>query len=156
MIRRSALFLLVALCMWVAPLAARADLGCDSAYAQDLVRQGYRYLDGHRFNDARLAAGQLASYAKSCSDPKVQYPSVVYSAYIGSAALHGLGQDERAAKALQMGMVVLEALKSEGNYGGLYSAMQPKFSDLARQIKPPSTSSASAAAAAQPSAPPTP
>ncbi|HXN09265.1 MAG TPA: hypothetical protein VN860_06350, partial [Candidatus Acidoferrales bacterium] len=121
---------------------------CDSAYAQDLVRQGYRYLDASRFNDARLAAGQLASYAKSCSDPKVQYPSVVYSAYIGSAALHGLGQDQRAAKTLQMGMVVLEALKSEGNYSGLYSAMEPKFSDLARQIKPPSASPAPGAAAA--------
>jgi len=153
MIRRFAPFLLVALCMWIAPLAARADSGCDSAYAQDLVRQGYRYLDGHNFNDARIAAGQLASYAKSCNDPKVQYPSVVYSAYIGSAALHGLGQDVRAARALQMGMVVLEALKSEGSYGGLYDAMEPKFSDLARHIKPPS---ASAAAAAQASAPPAP
>jgi hypothetical protein len=155
MIRRYALFLLIAVCIWVAPMAARADSSCDSAYAQDLVRQGYRYLDAHRFNDARMAAGQLAVYAKSCSDPKVQYPSVVYSAYIGSAALHGLGQDQRAAKALQMGMVVLEALKTEGSYGGLYDAMEPKFSDLARQIKPVSASPAPQAAP-QASAPPAP
>lgn len=155
MTRRLVPFLLAALCIAIAPIAARADAACDSTYAQDLVRQGYRYLDGHQFNDARIAAGQLASYAKSCSDPKVQYPSVVYSAYIGSAALHGLGQDDRASKALQMGMVVLEALKSEGNYSGLYDAMAPKFSDLARQIKPPAASPARAAES-QPSAPPAP
>lgn len=153
MIRRYAPFLLLALCIWATPVATRADSQCDSAYAQDLIRQGYRYLDAGRFNDARLAAGQLAIYAKSCSDPKVQYPSVVYSAYIGSAALHGLGQDQRAAKALQMGMVVLEALRSEGSYSGLYDSMEPKFSDLARQLKPVSASPAPAAAS-QASAPP--
>ena len=148
MIRRYAPFLLLALCIWAAPLAARADSLCDSIYAQDLVRQGYRYLGAGRYNDARVAAGQLAMYAKGCSDPKVQYPSVVYSAYIGSAALHGLGQDERAAKALQMGMVVLEALKTEGSYSGLYNAMEPKFSDLARQMKPaPAPAAASQASA---------
>jgi hypothetical protein len=153
MIRRYAPLLVLALCIWAAPVAARADSQCDSVYAQDLIRQGYRYLDAGRFNDARLAAGQLAIYAKSCSDPKVQYPSVVYSAYIGSAALHGLGQDQRAAKALQMGMLVLEALKSEGSYSGLYNAMEPKYSDLARQLKPTSVPPAPAAAA-QASAPP--
>lgn len=135
MIRRHAPWLL-ALCIWAAPAIARADTACDSTYAQDLARQGYHFLDAQRWNDARMAAGQLALYAKNCDDAKVGYPSVVYSAYIGSAALHGLGEDARAAQAIKMGMMVLEVLRRDSSYASLYGAMEPKFIDLRREIKP--------------------
>ncbi|HEV2879523.1 MAG TPA: hypothetical protein VGW96_08025 [Candidatus Eremiobacteraceae bacterium] len=142
MIRRYVLFALLALGIWVAPAIVRADTGCDSVYAQDLARQGYRYLDAHRWQDARMAAGQLALYARGCSDPKVGYPSVVHSAYIGSAALHGLGENDKAAKTVQMGMVVLQALKNEGGFASLYDAMEPKFSELAHEVAPVAASAA--------------
>ena len=128
--------LLAILWIWAAPAVARADASCDSTYASDLATQGYRYLDLHRWNDARMAAGQLAVYARNCNDPKVGYPSVVYSAYIGSAALHGLGDDTDAVKALQMGMTVISLLEKEGGYTSLVEAMQPKFTALAREMKP--------------------
>jgi hypothetical protein len=138
-------FCLLVLCICAVPTVARAITTCDSTYAQDIARQGYHYLDVHNYNDARMAAGQLALYAKNCDDPKVGYPSVVYSAYIGSAAFHGLGDDGRAAQALKMGLMVLDVLKKDGGYAPLYNAMQPKFIDLAREIKP--------VAAAAPAAP---
>jgi hypothetical protein len=142
MIRRFALYWLLALCVWAAPTIARADSACDSTYASDLARQGYHYLDAQRWQDARMAAGQLALYAKNCNDPKVGYPSVVYSAYIGSAAFHGLGDDARAAQAWQMGMVVIGVLKKDGEYSSLVDTMEPKFLSLAREIKPPAESPA--------------
>jgi hypothetical protein len=126
---------LVALCLAIAPAIARADASCDSGYAQTLARQGYAALDSHRYNDARSAAGELALYARGCDDPKIGYPSVVYSAYIGSAAFHGMGDDTRASQALQAGMVVLGLLKKDGGYDGLVSAMEPKFIALSHELK---------------------
>jgi len=133
---RFALFLLLVLMVWSGPVVARADGTCDNVYAQNLVRQGYAYLDQHRWQDARVAAGQLAMYARGCDDPKVGYPSVVYSAYIGGAAFHGLGDDARAEQALRAGMVVLGILKKDGGYPSLVDAMEPKFDSLARELKP--------------------
>jgi hypothetical protein len=145
-------FWLLALCIWAIPASARAITTCDSSYAQDIARQGYHYLDARNWNDARMAAGQLALYAKNCDDPKVGYPSVVYSAYIGSAAFHGMGDDGRAAQALKMGLMVLDVLKKDGGYAPLYDAMEPKFIDLEREIKPV-TAAAPAAAAPAPVSP---
>ena len=97
--KRHAAIWALALCMLaLAPALASAD-ECDSTYAQNMARQGYQYLSAQRWEDARVAAGQLALYARGCSDPKVGYPSIVYSAYIGSVALHGLGNDGAAAQA---------------------------------------------------------
>lgn len=140
-IQRMRLFLLQrALCvLFVAavlmmPLVARAD-ECNSSDAQLLARQGYAFLDQQRWTDARQSAGQLALYAKNCSDPKVGFPSVVHSAYIGAVALHGLGQDAKASQAAQMGMTVLDMLHKEGGYEDLYNALAPKFSVLESQLK---------------------
>jgi hypothetical protein len=119
----------------VAPLAARAD-SCNASDAQLLARQGYAYLDQHRWNDARTSAGELALYAKNCDDPKVGYPSVVHSAYIGAVALHGLGLDSRASEAAQMGVTVLNALHSQGGYDDLYASLAPKFAALEATLKP--------------------
>ena len=135
MIRRFALCVFSALCMCAAPTIVRADAACDSAYAQGLARQGYQDLDSRNWEDARVKAGELALYARGCNDPKVGYPSVVYSAYIGSAAFHGLGDDGRAATALQAGMMVLDILKKDGGYSGLVLAMEPKFIGLSHEIK---------------------
>ncbi len=137
MIRHYAVLGLLAICILAAPAIARADATCDSTYAQNMARQGYQYLDAARYQDARVAAGQLALYAKGCDDPKVGYPSVVYSAYIGSAAFHGLGDDARAAQALQAGMMVLGILKKDGGYSSLVSAMEPKFASLQHELKAP-------------------
>jgi len=136
MMHRLALCLLLVFAVWAGPAVARADSTCDNIYAQNLVRQGYSYLDQHRWQDARVAAGQLAMYARGCDDPKVGYPSVVYSAYIGGSAFHGLGDDARAEQALQAGMVVLNILKKDGGYPSLIDAMEPKFDSLARELKP--------------------
>jgi hypothetical protein len=122
--------------MLIVPALARADATCDNVFAQNLVRQGYSYLDEHRWQDARIAAGQLAMYAKGCDDPKVGYPSVVYSAYIGGAAFHGLGDDARAQQALGAGMVVIDILKKDGGYPSLVNAMEPKFQSLGRELRP--------------------
>jgi hypothetical protein len=122
--------------MLVAPLAARADTSCNASDAQVLARQGYAYLDQHRWNDARTSAGELALYAKNCDDPKVGYPSVVHSAYIGAVALHGLGFDSRASQAAQMGVTVLDALHSQGGYDDLYASLAPKFAALEATLKP--------------------
>jgi len=135
MIRRFLTCALTALCLSATPAIARADASCDSQYAQGLARQGYAALDDHRYNDARSAAGELALYARGCDDPKIGYPSVVYSAYIGSAAFHGLGDDMKASQALQAGMVVLSLLKKDGGYDGLVSAMEPKFIALSHELK---------------------
>ena len=119
----------------VAPLAARAD-SCNASDAQILARQGYAYLDQHRWSDARTSAGELALYAKNCDDPKVGYPSVVHSAYIGAVALHGLGDDAKASQAAQMGVTVLNALHNAGGYDDLYAALAPKFAALEATLKP--------------------
>ncbi len=116
------------------PLAVRAD-ECNSSDAQVLARQGYAFLDQQRWTDARQSAGQLALYAKNCNDPKVGFPSVVHSAYIGAMALHGLGEDAKASQAAQMGMTVLDMLHKEGGYEDLYNALAPKFSALQSQLK---------------------
>lgn len=116
------------------PLAVRAD-ECNSSDAQVLARQGYAFLDQQRWTDARQSAGQLALYAKNCNDPKVGFPSVVHSAYIGAMALHGLGEDAKASQAAQMGMTVLDMLHKEGGYEDLYNALAPKFSALESQLK---------------------
>lgn len=121
--------------LFVAPWAARAD-SCNASDAQILARQGYAYLDQHRWNDARTSAGELAIYAKNCDDPKVGYPSVVHSAYIGAVALHNLGFDSRASQAAQMGVEVLDALHSQGGYDSLYAALAPKFQTLEASLKP--------------------
>ncbi len=134
--RRFTLPVIVALGMLAAPAIARGDASCNAAAASDLAQQGYSALDAQRWQDARTAAGQLALYAKNCDDPKVGYPSVVYSAYIGSAAFHGLGNDQKAAQALQMGMIIINALKKEGGYANLVDAMEPKFASLAHELKP--------------------
>lgn len=136
MLRRYAFLFALGLCLWAAPVVARADSSCDSVYAQNLARQGYAYLDEHRWSDAKMAAGQLVLYAKNCNDPKVGYPSVIHSAYIGSAALHGLGDDTRAAQAVQMGLAVINVLRNDSQYASLVSAMEPKFAALARELKP--------------------
>ena len=60
----------------------------------------------------------------------------MYSAYIGGAAFHGLGDDARAEQALQAGMVVLGILKKDGGYPALVDAMEPKFDALGRELKP--------------------
>lgn len=116
------------------PLAVRAD-ECNSSDAQILARQGYAFLDQQRWTDARQSAGQLALYAKNCNDPKVGFPSVVHSAYIGAMALHGLGEDAKASQAAQMGVTVLDMLHKEGGYEDLYNALAPKFSALESQLK---------------------
>lgn len=122
--------------VWMLPALAHADATCDEVYAQNLARQGYSYLDEHRWQDARVAAGQLAMYARGCDDPKVGYPSVVYSAYIGGSAFHGLGDDARAQQAVNAGMVVLNILKKDGGYPTLVNAMEPKFQSLGRELRP--------------------
>ena len=152
MIRRYAVLAALAICMWAAPTIARADATCDSTFAQNMARQGYQYLDAGRYQDARVAAGQLALYAKGCDDPKVGYPSVVYSAYIGSAAFHGMGDDARAEQALQAGMMVLGVLKKDGGYSNLVAAMEPKFAALQHELKLPPVQNAPAAQG--PQAPP--
>lgn len=125
------LFVVAAL---IAPAIARAD-ECNSSDAQTLARQGYAYLDQQRWADARNSAGQLALYAKNCNDPKVGFPSVVHSAYIGAMALHGLGEDAKASQAAQMGMTVLDMLHKDGGYEDLYGALAPKFAALESQLK---------------------
>lgn len=144
--RSVCLCLVLAGVLWLAPALARADATCDNVYAQNLVRQGYSYLDQHRWQDARAAAGQLAMYARGCDNPKVGYPTVVYSAYIGGAAFHGLGDDARAQQAVNAGMVVIDILKKDGGYGNLVNAMEPKFQSLGRELRP---SAAQGAAQAQ-------
>ncbi|SRR5579872_4230062 len=121
--------------IFCAPLAARAGT-CNSSDAQVLARQGYAYLDQHRWADARMSAGELALYAKNCDDPKVGYPSVVHSAYIGAVALHGLGDDAKASQAAQMGVTVLNVLHGQGGYDALYAALAPKFATLEASLKP--------------------
>lgn len=128
------LFVFVVAAMLAVPLAARAD-GCNSSDAQILARQGYAYLDQQRWSDARNSAAQLALYAKDCNDPKVGYPSVVHSAYIGARALHGLGEDDKAGQAVQLGMTVLDMLHKQGGYDDLYDALAPKFAALQSQLK---------------------
>ena len=148
--KRSAAIWSLALCLLaLAPAIASADQ-CDSTYAQNMARQGYQYLSAQRWQDARVAAGQLALYARGCSDPKVGYPSVVYSAYIGSVALHGLGNDAEASQAAQAGMTVLGLLKKDGGYASLVSAMEPKFEDLARELKVQPVTAQNAASAQAP------
>ncbi|MDQ6767722.1 MAG: hypothetical protein M3Z41_07930 [Candidatus Eremiobacteraeota bacterium] len=151
--RHVALWILI-VCMWAAPNIARADAACDSVYAQNLARQGYSYLDQQRWSDAKMAAGQLAMYAKSCGDPKVGFPSVVHSAYIGTAALHAMGDDARAAQAFQMGMMVIDVLKKDRRYSSLVGAMEPKFAALGREIKPPAPHAQAAAAQPAPAVSP--
>ena len=140
MIRRQILLSLLAACVLALPALARADSTCDTTYASGLARQGYTYLDAGRYQDARTAAGQLVLYAKNCNDPKVGYPSVVHGAYIGAAALHGLGDDARAARALQMGMMLLGILEKDSSYSSLVNAMEPKYSALSRELKPVASS----------------
>lgn len=119
---------LAALVVTMLPAFGRAD--CTSSGAQAIARHGYEDLARQRFNQARLDAAALATYARSCPDAAVGYPSVVHSAYIGALALHGLGQDARAAKAVDMGMHMLQVLHAQGRFEDLYSALLPKFEDL--------------------------
>jgi hypothetical protein len=119
----------------LAASAVRAD-ECTSQNAQALQQQGYAYLDAHRWNDARTAAGELALYIKNCSDPSVQFPATVHSAYIGAVALHHLGDDDKASEAAQMGMTVLNILHQGGGYDDLFRTLAPKFAALQAQLKP--------------------
>jgi hypothetical protein len=132
------LFVLIVSALAVRSIA-RADSSCDSTFASDLARQGYHYLDSQKWTDALTAANQLLLYAKGCNDAKVGMPSVVYSAYIGSAALHGMGDDTRAAQAAQAGMAALAVMHKSGDYGALYDAMEPKFEALTHEFKPSTT-----------------
>ena len=116
------------------PAIARADATCDATHAQDLARQGYSYLNSHRWQDAHSAAIQLEYYGKDCNNPKVGYPSLVHSTYILAAALHGLGDDVHAADAWRFGMNILSALKKDGWQASLYDAMRPRFIELQPRI----------------------
>lgn len=117
-----------------AAATARAD-ECTSAEAQVLARQGYAYLDKGDWPAARLSAGELAMYAKNCSDPKVGAPSAVHSAYIGAVALHEQGDDTKAFQAAQMGETLLEVLHKQGGFDDLYNALLPKFQALKLKLK---------------------
>ena len=116
------------------PLQVRAD-SCNAARAQQLALQGYQDLDRHRFSEAKSAAGSLILLSQDCDDQHVRVPAVVHSAYIGSAALHGLGDDQKAAEAVKAGLMLLDMLAKSGEYKSLYDAMQPRFIQLQRQLK---------------------
>jgi hypothetical protein len=123
-----------AMILLLAATAARADQ-CNSSDAQILARQGYAYLDQQRWSDARTSAGELALYAKNCTDPAVGVPSVVHSAYIGAVALYHLGDNAKASQAAQLGLNVLTILHKQGGYEDLYNALAPKFAALQSQLK---------------------
>ncbi len=141
------LFVLIASALAL-PTMARADSSCDSTFASNLAREGWHYLDGQRWTEALTTADQLLLYARGCNDPKIGMPSVVYSAYIGSAALHGMGDDGRAAQAAQAGIIALDALHKNGGYDSLYDAMEPKFQALTRELKPSAGGGAAPSSAA--------
>lgn len=129
----SAVGLALALLLSIAP-AARAA-ACDNAQAQALAKQGYRYLDRHKWPEAKAVAGSLVQMAQSCDDPNVKVATAVHSAYIGSAAMHGLGDDSNAAEGVKAGLMVLEVIGKSAEYKSLYDQMQPLFLELQRQLK---------------------
>ena len=115
------------------PQVARAS--CDAQHAQSLAKEGYRYLDQHRWSDAKTAAGDLVLLSQDCDDSDVRIPAVLHSAYIGSAALHGLGDDAKAAEAVKAGLMLLDMLQKSGEYKSLYDAMEPRFIVLQHDLK---------------------
>ena len=115
------------------PHPARAS--CDAQHAQLLAKTGYRYLDQHRWSDAKTAAGDLVLLSQDCDDSDVRIPAVLHSAYIGSAALHGLGDDAKASEAVKAGLMLLDMLQKSGEYKSLYDAMEPRFIALQRELK---------------------
>ena len=124
--------LMLAACL-ILPATARA--GCDGQRAQTLAKQGYRYLDQQRWTDAKSTAGSLVLFSQDCDDSNVRIPAVLHSAYIGAVALHGLGDDAKAAEAVKAGMMLLDLLRRSGEYSSLYDAMQPRFVALQHQLK---------------------
>lgn len=118
----------------LSPPVAQAD-SCDSNRAQSLARQGYEDLSLRRWSDAKSAAGNLILLSQDCDQNDIRVPAVVHSAYIGSAALHALGDDSRAAEGVKAGLMLLDMLQKSGEYKSLYDAMQPRFIELQRQLK---------------------
>src|SRR5579872_5837911 len=116
------------------PLAAGADT-CDAGHANALARQGYQDLDRHQWSEAKTVAGELIQIGQDCESTDVRIAAAVHSAYIGSAALHGLGDDARASEGVKAGLMLLDMLQKSGEYKSLYDAMQPRFIELQRQLK---------------------
>lgn len=115
-------------------VAARAD-SCDASRAQNLARQGYSDLNQRRWSEAKQTAGSLIMLGQDCDQADIRIPAVVHSAYIGSAALHGLGDDAKAAEGIKAGLMLLDVLQKSGEYKSLYDAMQPRFIALQRELK---------------------
>lgn len=127
------LFLAFALSVVLLPSIVRAD--CDNNSAVQFARQGYAALDGQRWADAKKDSVKLIMLAQSCDDMSVKVPSVVHSAYIGSAAMHGLGDDTHAVQGVNAGLMMLDAVRKAGGYQKLYDVMEPKFEALQRELR---------------------
>ncbi|MDQ6780862.1 MAG: hypothetical protein M3Z37_06890 [Candidatus Eremiobacteraeota bacterium] len=125
----------LALVLFVSLASAARAAACDNAQAQALARQGYQDLDRHKWTEAKAVAGSLVQMAQSCDDTGVKVATAVHSAYIGSAAMHGLGDDSHAAEGVKAGLMVLEVIGKSAEYKTLYDQMQPRFIELQRQLK---------------------
>lgn len=133
--RRNSFVWLLAVCLWTAPAMLRADSACDANYAQGLIRQGFSYVEAHRWHDAHHVADQLAAYTGNCNDNfKVQNPVAVYSFYFYAYSLHELGDDPHAEEAVAAGLRTLEQLKRQGGYMSLYNSVRPLFVEVQAKI----------------------
>jgi hypothetical protein len=108
---------------------------CSAQLSQTLEQKGYTALDQQRWDDAKMAAGELVLSIQDCNNPEVQIPSTLHGAYIGAMALHHLGEDTKASEAAQNGLLLLDVLHNNGDYADLYKELRPKFAALLAEIR---------------------
>jgi hypothetical protein len=110
---------------------ARADSTCDAAYAQNLTRQGFAFLEQRDWRDAHAIGDQLALYSANCMHNfKIQNACAIYSFYFYAVSLHHLGDDVHAEEATATGLRALDQLKAQGGYDSLYDNLRPLFIDI--------------------------